>query len=103
MWLFTSAALPDLQDAPQGVAFPGWAQARAEGWARGALSSPDSILLATIPFALRTGLNYSGKASFLLLLGWRGAGSAQGRERVFLLAALPTIRGVTDTSQISGV
>lgn len=83
MWLSPAAAPPAQQDARQRAAFPGWARARAEGWARGARSSPGSILLATIPFTLRAGLNYSGEASFLFLLGWRGAGSARGREGVF--------------------
>lgn len=79
-----------------------WAGCSAEllprlgaGW--GAQSGPGSTLLTTSPFPPRAGLNYSSEASFLFLLGWRGAGSARGRDGVFLLAALPTI-GVTDTS-----
>lgn len=57
-------------------------------------------LLATTPFALNAGLNYSGKVSFLFLPDWQGAGSVQGRKGkgVFLLAVLPAFRKLTDTS-----
>lgn len=67
--------------------------------AGGARSSPGSILLATIPFALRADLNYEWQKHHFSSPWADGTPGAHGEGKgCFCWQLCPTIRGVTDTS-----